>query len=45
VASSTPQSCDDNIENMGTTPGGKWLIGLCKDKSLSEANGGNNPYR
>lgn len=45
TASSTPQSCDDDIQSMGTTPGGKWLIGVRKDESLSEANGGNSPYR
>lgn len=44
TASSTLQPCGDNIQSMGTTPGGNWLIGGRKDESPSQANGGNNPY-
>lgn len=44
TASSTPQSCGENIQSTGTTAGGNWLIGGRKDESLSQANGGNNPY-
>lgn len=45
MASCTLQSCGDNTEITGTIPGGKWLIGVRKDESLSEANGGKDPYR
>lgn len=44
TASSTLQSCGDNIQSTGTTAGGNWLIGGRKDESLSQANGGDNPY-